>query len=138
MPNQIDKETVYKIADSFVTEREGVRRLVPYKDLPAFANAILAHMQEGNEAIYQICFDGNGNWVDVPSCEYEKESFLDKRVVYTSPPNTQAKLDKAIEALKLLKDATCISERADDFGQLQKWVNKIASKALADIGEDNG
>lgn len=34
------------------------------------------------------------------------------------------------EALKLLKDATCISERADDFGQLQKWVNDVCTKAI--------
>lgn len=68
------------------------------EQLEAFAKAI----QGDGEPVYQICFDGNGNWVDVPSCEYEKEWLLDKRIVYTTTPNTQYKLDKAIEALERL------------------------------------
>lgn len=53
--------------------------------------------------------------------------------LYLAPPNYEALVkenERLREALKLLKDATCISERADDFGQLQKWVNAVCTKAL--------
>ena len=63
-------------------------------------------LQQQSEPVYQICFDCNGNWVDVPSDEYAREGIYEKRVLFTTPPNTvpRAEYKKLERNLDIAKD----------------------------------
>lgn len=83
------------------------------------------------EPVYEVAI--NGAWNDTTLAEYVKHIGI-KRTVYTSPPDTEAKLKRAVE---VLREAKYNLNRQDGMPLdiIADRVNKIVNSALKDIGE---